>query len=464
MLKNRLLLSLVTGGIGFGLSLLILRDFKMAAYTGLMGFVASQAGVLVTSSQHEEHLRDRREELRGHIRALQQRRSNVYEELAQLQAQCAEFSHRAQQLQRSTVATPGNAAIQNPWTPKPTSTGSNGPSAQRVSWNLTEPRQSATDIELDELTQRIQALSAEEAALQAAIQDDLGAKQKAELHRTTSEAELQQLQAQIREQTALKQTLNQTILELEQQQQQLQSHIPQLQTQIHELEEYRTTIDAQIQSHKTAKPSAGETALQGAIDQMQSQIAALRGELSELETQIIDRRNQKQLLDQAIESQASNQATITAPPPAPTDPPAANTRLPAVTTTTTPAAPPPPAAKSTTSKAPSKAGQKTRTKPATTAPQTTDGLSTEWRVFKGKLQPYEFQALCAIALEENPTSVLKHLAESNLTMPEMLIDTINEQALDAIGDLILEAGRDAASTIIAQEYRDEVATLIATHR
>jgi phage shock protein A len=429
MLKNRLLLSLVTGGVGFGLTLLILRDFKMAAYTGLMGFVASQAGVLVTSSQHEDHLGDRREELRRHIRALQVRRTEVYEELATLQAQLA-MAPAVMSTARSVAV---NQAIANPWTPSPTA---------RVSWDLTEPRRSPVELEMDGLEARLQSLAAEEAQLAAALHASLAAKQQADQHRQTSATELQQLQAQIAEQTALKQALNQTILELEKQQQQLQAQIPQLKTQIQDLEGQRTKIAREAAS---AQPSAnsGSVALQGAIDQMQSQITALRSELGDLESQILDRRNQKQVLDQAIQQ---NQTIVRTPPP--------STRLAEV------AIPLPPVTTPVGAKPPTRPSTKATPKPATPS----NGLSQEWVVFKGKLQPYEFQALCAIALEENPTSVLKHLAESNLTMPEMLIDTINEQALEAIGDLILEAGHDAASTIIAQEYRDEVATLIATHR
>jgi TerB-C domain len=456
MLKNRLLLSVVTGGVGFGLSLLILRDFKMAAYTGVIGFVASQAGVLVTRSQYEDHLHDRREELRRHIRALQGRRSEVYEELATLQAQAQSVQAHLIQPQRSPITTSVGAA--NPWSTRPSQAR---PSAQssataKVSWDLTTPRRSPVEQEMDDLEQRLQRLAADEADLAAALNQTLQAKQQADLHRTTSEAELQQLRSQIAEQTALKQTLHQTILELEQQQQQLQAQIPQLQTQIHDLEADRAkrASEAKRERNAPAAPSAGSIALQGAIDQMQSQITALRSELGDLETQILDRRNQKQLLDQAIQQQqTAARETARSTPAAPSIAPPHTTRLAEIAIPTAPIS-----HKPTTTKAPAKV-------PTAKLRSTPDhGLSQEWVAFKGKLQPYEFQALCAIALEANPTSVLKRLAESNLTMPEMLIDTINEQALESIGDLILEAGHDVSSTIIAQEYRDEVATLIATHR
>ncbi len=423
MLKNRLLLSLVTGGVGLGLSLLILRDFKLAAFTGLMGFVGSQAGVLVAGRQQEDPLHHRREELQRHIRALQFRRTEVYEELAALQAQ---YKALSQQVARTPSRT---STAASPWAPH--AAAPVAPTrAARVSWDLTTPRRSPVEQELDDIEVRLQFLATEEARLEAALHESLTAKQQADLHCTTREAELKQLQAKVAEQTTLKQALDQTILELEKQQQQLQTQIPALQTQIQDLETRRTKLDREAAS---AKPSSnGSVALQGAIDQMQSQITALRSELGDLESQILDRRNQKQQLDLALQQP-------TPPPP--------TTRLSEVAIPATPVRP--------------AASPKAKASPK---PTPSNGLSQEWAVFKGKLQPYEFQALCAIALEENPTSVLKRLAESNLTMPEMLIDTINEQALESIGDLILEAGHDAASTIIAQEYRDEVATLIATHR
>jgi TerB-C domain len=45
-------------------------------------------------------------------------------------------------------------------------------------------------------------------------------------------------------------------------------------------------------------------------------------------------------------------------------------------------------------------------------------------------------------------------------MPELLIDGINEQALDTIGDMILEPGSGSTVPTIAQEYLKTVQTLI----
>ncbi|WP_082906453.1 tellurite resistance TerB C-terminal domain-containing protein [Phormidesmis priestleyi] len=45
-------------------------------------------------------------------------------------------------------------------------------------------------------------------------------------------------------------------------------------------------------------------------------------------------------------------------------------------------------------------------------------------------------------------------------MPELLIDSINERALDTIGDMILEPGSGNTPTMIAEEYRPIVQKLL----
>ncbi|MBD3557829.1 hypothetical protein H6S82_03025, partial [Planktothrix sp. FACHB-1355] len=52
----------------------------------------------------------------------------------------------------------------------------------------------------------------------------------------------------------------------------------------------------------------------------------------------------------------------------------------------------------------------------------------------------ELQVLKAIVELENPNAEIKKIAESYITMPELLIDAINERAIATIGDIIIEQG------------------------
>ncbi len=90
-------------------------------------------------------------------------------------------------------------------------------------------------------------------------------------------------------------------------------------------------------------------------------------------------------------------------------------------------------------------------------------LPNEWTEFMVELPEYEFQVLKAIAEEANPAAILKKIAEDNLTMPEVLIEGINERALDTIGDLVIEPGANAGSAMIVREYGKLVKKLIQTY-
>lgn len=79
-------------------------------------------------------------------------------------------------------------------------------------------------------------------------------------------------------------------------------------------------------------------------------------------------------------------------------------------------------------------------------------ISDEWVEFVTRLNQPELQVLKAIMQQSEPNATIKKIAEENITMPELLIDAINECALDTIGDLIIESGSEVGSIGILEEY------------
>ncbi|MBD2184117.1 hypothetical protein H6G03_24110 [Planktothrix sp. FACHB-1375] len=67
-------------------------------------------------------------------------------------------------------------------------------------------------------------------------------------------------------------------------------------------------------------------------------------------------------------------------------------------------------------------------------------IPDEWIDFVAQLTNSELQVLKAIVELENPNAEIKKIAESYITMPELLIDAINERAIATIGDIIIEQG------------------------
>ncbi len=88
-----------------------------------------------------------------------------------------------------------------------------------------------------------------------------------------------------------------------------------------------------------------------------------------------------------------------------------------------------------------------------------DKLPDEWTEFVAHLTNSELQVLKAIVYLENPNPEIKKIAESYITMPELLIDGINERAIATIGDIIIEPG--SVSPLIAEaEYLTNIKEIL----
>ncbi|MDF5731943.1 MAG: tellurite resistance TerB C-terminal domain-containing protein [Rhizonema sp. PD38] len=86
-------------------------------------------------------------------------------------------------------------------------------------------------------------------------------------------------------------------------------------------------------------------------------------------------------------------------------------------------------------------------------------LPEEWNKFFENLPSYEIQVLKAILEQDRPNATIKKIAEEHISMPNLLIDSINERANDTIGELIVDASSD--SPTIYQEHVILLKKLIA---
>jgi predicted nucleic acid-binding Zn-ribbon protein len=72
----------------------------------------------------------------------------------------------------------------------------------------------------------------------------------------------------------------------------------------------------------------------------------------------------------------------------------------------------------------------------------TTSLPPEWSNFIETLPTYQIQVLKAIVEQDNPKAIIKQIAEAQITMPNLLIDSINEIANNTIGELIIETSEE----------------------
>jgi chromosome segregation ATPase len=94
--------------------------------------------------------------------------------------------------------------------------------------------------------------------------------------------------------------------------------------------------------------------------------------------------------------------------------------------------------------------------------QSKENLSAEWTALKTILTNDDIQIIKAIVEQNNPGATLKKIAEANITMPQLLIDAINERAIDTIGDFIIEPGSASIPPAIAEEHLTNVKKMIET--
>lgn len=93
-------------------------------------------------------------------------------------------------------------------------------------------------------------------------------------------------------------------------------------------------------------------------------------------------------------------------------------------------------------------------------PSQSSQLPREWQEFASRLTAIEIEILQAIAEQNNPNALLKKISQAEITMPELLIDGINELALSTINDLIIQPGSNPP--IIAEiEYIQNLRLLFA---
>jgi myosin heavy subunit len=100
-------------------------------------------------------------------------------------------------------------------------------------------------------------------------------------------------------------------------------------------------------------------------------------------------------------------------------------------------------------------------KPPKQSSQIASNLPTEWTDFIKQLPNYEVKVLRAILMQNNTQGIIKEIAEENITMPNILIDSINEKASDIIGDLIIETTTEPPT--IVHEYISNVRKSIEFH-
>lgn len=84
--------------------------------------------------------------------------------------------------------------------------------------------------------------------------------------------------------------------------------------------------------------------------------------------------------------------------------------------------------------------------------------SAEWHNFLAQITPEQIQILKAFLNQENTKAILKQIAETQITMPSLLIDDINEIANNTLGEIIIQTNTEEPE--ISPEHLPSIAQII----
>ena len=481
MVKQRLFLGSVAFGISFGISFVTGRNLGTAIGSGVTTTVAAVAAAVVVDRKYHGQAYNRITELKNHIQALQQRRAEAYHAYQQLEA---ENNHLAVNL---------NTLAMQPSQPQLMSAPSSRTlpaSLKALSWDLSTSVRTHPPIEVRpyELPTEIPAVGADAVQPGAArldndlsqelLTDATAAKRKIEANLAALQAELSQIKGQITDHRQTREKLSRELANLREEKRQLDATAKTLKGEVQELETCRVELE-QFLAYAEAKKHELETGtnpLQEALKQLQTQVSSLQEELTVLEAQILDRRSQKDALEQQLQALDTVQLTAV-PPKAPGLPELKDKNGSTNGSNGNGDAHSPktivhqdmslkqPLVTSSAQQSKGLAQAKTVVVlPEPIAPEkTSSDLPSEWAEFMVQLPEYELQVIKVLVEQNRPAAVLKHIAEENLTMPELLIDSINERALETIGDLLIDAKSGAGSATIVRDHLKTVKKLLKTY-
>ena len=291
------------------------------------------------------------------------------------------------------------------------------------------------------LTSQIQELEAHKEDLNQYLFDALAEEQEIEASINNLQSELSYLRGQVSEGYNQRKSISWELASFQEQKQQHSTELSFLQTQINILENQLKELNQSLAS-KVADIRKAETELnliQSQIRQVPSQIVELQANKEALEQEILNVQIQKSLLIEEenktrqslaffnlellqLQAQAKQQVN--------------NQELLEV--------------REEKRKLEEELEYLKRSNEALSV--TFERIPKEWSDFINQLPNYGLRVIKTISEPNFSMLALKTIAEENLTMPELLIDYINNCAMDTIGDRIIEPGSIATPPVIAKEY------------
>ncbi|WP_448266838.1 tellurite resistance TerB C-terminal domain-containing protein [Nostoc sp. DSM 114159] len=411
---NRFILVIVAFSVSFGLSLVPSWDFNKAFLTGVITAVTIHTTALFIDKRRRNYemfvlgsLRKRIKEMEGlkarvvrEINQIEEHHNLLYAESQQLQNQVIESRSQRDSLHRELRTFAG--------------------------------QKKQLETEVSSLQTEINNLQNNQTELNNAFSILTAEKRRLESNCNVSRAEITQLQSQISELQHEKQEIESNLTLLGRLKPQLEEKLYELRIAIQELEVETTQNNQLLVATKTEREN-----IQAILNYSQTQLAEHKAELQQLQGQVSLLQEERDSLQNQVWELLQQVETFNS------EPLSDNSQ------------------EDDIELFPFSEIIESSDISENSVIETSENISEEWTNFLVNLPGHELQVLKAIVEQDNPNSAIKTIAEANITMPNLLIDSINERANDTIGELIINS--DSESPKVYQEHITDVKKMIAMY-
>ncbi|MGF1673407.1 MAG: tellurite resistance TerB C-terminal domain-containing protein [Rivularia sp. (in: cyanobacteria)] len=413
MVSNRFIIGIVAFGVSFGLTLVFTWNFYSAIFTGIITILATYTATFIVDKRRRNYELLVLDSFVKRIKELENIQHGMTVEVAQLESHRRNLITESNQLQNQI----GDRRNQRDSVNRELST-----------FALQKKQLESEVIYLQNEIKNIEKLKEEANNSFANISAE---KRRLELNCNVSKAEITQLHGTIGELLQEKEELENNLTLLSRLKPQLEEKLYELRVQLQELEsEEKKQKEVLLSNNKQQQRLENQLKLlksqkvevKNILEQLQGQTSLLQEERDLLQNQVWELLQQLENLNQQPSfMEVGNSETQEFPF--------------------------------------ADLVETISIEPEETVKNISSELAEEWTDLLHNLPLHEIEVLKAVLEQDNPNSVIKKIAEENITMPNLLIDAINGRAKDAIGELIIATADDIPQ--IYQEYQQNIKQLIA---
>jgi predicted nuclease with TOPRIM domain len=407
IISNRFILGIIAFSISFGLSIVPNWDLSKALLSGTITVISTYAAAVIVDKKRRNYEMLVLTSLHRRIRELEGLKSRIAKEIKQIEEHHHILYTETQQLQNQIIESRNQRD-----------------SIHRDTSNFAGQK-NQLESEITSLRIQLNNLDANTTELQASCTNLISEKRRLDLICNSYRAEITQLQIQIEE-------LQQQKIEVESNLTLLGRLKPQLEEKMYELRIENQALENSI-SYQNELIAAFMKSRDEVEISFQNQIGEKQTEFTQLENQISLLKDERDILQNQVwellqQTETINQESVS------------NIAY---------------------SEEEDDLGLFAFDDLLSSITDESENLPPEWNDFLGNLPAYKIDVLKALIIADNPNTIIKQIAEANITMPNLLIDSINEIASNTIGELIIQTSTDIPE--INEEYMFNVKKIIAKH-